>query len=235
MRVDLPETSTSAVVLTSVAAAPRAKPQIQVYRTPKGTPQGFAELIIGEAEAAHLGGVNASVSFTPEGDGVWSVTRGGAVTIRQSEQGHQCRVKSKLLVEAIPPTGRTALPAEWREDGFTLFMRAVVPVAPRQKSDVQEARRAPAEVVAPGSTPEPTLTPSKAEVAEQQASLARFGTSFAAGRPVAPKPTKQAASLDDLREAMKMLREVVGELGVTLYGANGLSIQLDDIEVRVKL
>jgi len=76
------------------------------------------------------------------------------------------------------------------------------------------------------------LTPSKAEVVEQQASLERFGTSFAAGRPVVPTPPKRAWSIDDLREAMKMLRDVVGELGVTLYGANGLSIQLDDIEFR---
>jgi hypothetical protein len=240
MEVRAPETMTSVAALASTAPkAGAAKPRewdFKVYRTPDTVKTHFVELAFGEAELEYLGGVGARVSVELDDEGFWVIRSGGSLQVSTEGVGRY-KVKTSAMTDAVPHTGRTLIPVERHADGFRLFPDAVTPVGTRHKGGAfkgdLEARQTPTEVELLPTAPESVSSPGDALEAEQSVSLVKFGTTFAAGRPV--QPPKRAASIEDLRTALGLVRDAVAELGVTLYGANGLSIQLDDIEARVRL
>jgi hypothetical protein len=255
MEVRVPETMTSATALTST---PKSTPKVsekprewdfKVYRTPDSVKSRFVELAFGEAALEHLGGPGVRVSVELDADGFWMLRSGGPLLVK-AEGISRYRVKTTAMTDALPHTGRTPIRVERRADGFRLFPDGVTVTKPRHKargiSGAVEAHQASIAAEPPSTAPGLASSSGGALEAEQSASASASASTtapqaellsniLAGAFAAAPPPPKKAASLDDLRAAMKLLREVVDDLGVTLYGANGLSVQLDDIEVRVKL
>jgi hypothetical protein len=204
------QTETAMEPISHTSTAPKAEPwqpQIRVYRTPASVGKPQAELVLGEREAAHLGGDGARVSFEPGANGAWRLMPDDDGQFSLVHDGRNFfRVRSQAFAAALPPTGRTEIPARVDGDGFLVFPAEVVPVATRLRSDGADTRK-PAERVIP-----PKIKRAMLDTVD-----------------MLHPPRGKAPSLDDLKTALEMLRTIATELGAELF------LDVDTGELRAKI